>query len=119
MSNPETPRSGLKSILVRLGLLLVLVAAILWLSYAYGGSQLLDSLAARESELRTLSHDHPIATLAVAFLLYVAVTGLSIPGATPLSLAYGWLFGFGIGVILVSFASTTGASLALDRKSVV
>jgi uncharacterized membrane protein YdjX (TVP38/TMEM64 family) len=40
------------------------------------------------------------------------VTGLSLPGATAMSVAYGWLFGFWRAVVLVSFASTTGATIA-------
>ncbi|MEZ6051815.1 MAG: TVP38/TMEM64 family protein [Planctomycetaceae bacterium] len=40
------------------------------------------------------------------------MTGLSIPGAVALTLMYGWFFGFWRGVILVSFASTTGATVA-------
>ena len=49
---------------------------------------------------------------AVAFLVYVAVTGLSLPGAIVLTLTCGWLFGFWRGLVLVSFASTTGATVA-------
>ncbi len=48
----------------------------------------------------------------VAFTTYVAVTGLSIPGATVLTLAYGWFFGFWRGLLIVSLASTLGATLA-------
>lgn len=47
-----------------------------------------------------------------AFLVYVAVTGLSLPGATVLTLVYGWYFGLRDAFVLVSFASTTGATLA-------
>ncbi len=48
----------------------------------------------------------------LALLVYVVVTGLSLPGATVLTLVYGWYFGFIRGVVLVSFASTMGATLA-------
>ena len=113
MTAHETSRSGRRrAIILRVSLLILVVATALGLAYAYGSSLSLDSLAARESELRQLYRDHPVATIAVAFLLYVAVTGLSIPVATGMSLAYGWLFGFWTGVLLVSFASTTGASIA-------
>ncbi len=40
------------------------------------------------------------------------VTGLSLPGATVLSLIYGWYFGWVRGMVVVSFSSTAGASLA-------
>lgn len=46
------------------------------------------------------------------FLIYVAVTALSLPGAAILTLAAGALFGLLWGTILVSFASSIGASLA-------
>lgn len=72
----------------------------------------LKNLAARESDLRAFQHDHPILVYAIAFLVYVAVTGFSLPGAAALTLLYGWYFGFVPGLILVSFASTTGATVA-------
>ena len=56
--------------------------------------------------------DHPILVYGVAFLIYVLVTGLSLPGAAVMTLVMGWYFGFARGVVLVSFASTTGATLA-------
>ncbi|MDZ7641467.1 MAG: FAD-dependent oxidoreductase [Desulfurivibrio sp.] len=46
------------------------------------------------------------------FLLYVVVTALSLPGAAVMTLAAGALFGLLTGTILVSFASTIGATLA-------
>ena len=51
------------------------------------------------------------ATLAY-FVLYVAVTGLSLPGAAILTLLGGAIFGLVWGVVIVSFASTIGATLA-------
>ena len=44
--------------------------------------------------------------------VYIAVTGLSLPGAAILTLAAGAVFGLTTGVVVVSFASTTGATLA-------
>jgi pyruvate/2-oxoglutarate dehydrogenase complex dihydrolipoamide dehydrogenase (E3) component/uncharacterized membrane protein YdjX (TVP38/TMEM64 family) len=46
------------------------------------------------------------------FVLYVVVTGVSLPGATVLTLAGGAVFGLTTGLILISFASTIGASIA-------
>ncbi len=46
------------------------------------------------------------------FLLYVLVTALSLPGAAVMTLAAGALFGFFTGLVLVSFASSIGATLA-------
>ena len=109
---PPAGKPWLRSIATRLLVLPVIVAGIAGLIYGLGGSLTLESLAAREVQLRDFFQAHPVVTLAVAFLLYAAVTGLSIPGAVPLSLSYGWLFGFGTAVVLVSFASTSGASIA-------
>jgi len=55
---------------------------------------------------------HPLQTVAVYFIAYVAVTALSLPGAVPMTLVGGALFGFWLGTLLVSFASTVGATLA-------
>jgi uncharacterized membrane protein YdjX (TVP38/TMEM64 family) len=46
------------------------------------------------------------------FVLYVVVTALSLPGAAVMTLAGGALFGLGWGLVIVSFASTIGATLA-------
>jgi uncharacterized membrane protein YdjX (TVP38/TMEM64 family) len=55
---------------------------------------------------------HPLLiTLAYAGI-YIAVTGLSLPGATVLTLAGGALFGLVWGTLIVSFASSIGATLA-------
>ncbi len=72
----------------------------------------LQQLAAKEIELRTLQQERALLVFGVAFGVYVAVTGLSLPGAVPLTLICGWLFGFWRGVLLVSFASTSGATVA-------
>ena len=72
----------------------------------------LNSLVEREAELRALQTQHPTLVLAGAFLLYVAVTAFSLPGATVLSLLFAWYFRFWTALPLVSFASTLGATLA-------
>lgn len=55
---------------------------------------------------------HPLQTALVYFCVYVLVTGLSLPGAALMTLAGGAIFGFWSGLLLVSFASTIGASIA-------
>jgi dihydrolipoamide dehydrogenase len=55
---------------------------------------------------------HPLRTAAVFFATYVVVTGLSLPGAAIMTLVAGALFGLAWGVVIVSFASTLGATLA-------
>lgn len=56
--------------------------------------------------------DNRVLTIALYMLVYVVVTALSLPGAAIMTLAGGALFGFVIGLVAVSFASTIGASLA-------
>ncbi len=90
-----------------------LVSATVALGYVQFGSQLkLESLAQREVALREYQQAHPILVFGIAFLIYVAVTGLSLPGATVLSLVYGWYFRLLPAIVLVSFASTAGATIA-------
>ncbi len=56
--------------------------------------------------------ENPVLVLAVFFLIYVGVTAASLPGAAIMTIAAGALFGLVTGTILVSFASTLGATLA-------
>ncbi len=56
--------------------------------------------------------ENPVGVLAGFFAIYVAVTAASLPGAAIMTLAAGALFGVVTGTILVSFASTLGATLA-------
>src|SRR5512139_4197198 len=62
---------------------------------------------------------HPLQTIAVYFIAYVAVTALSLPGAVPMTLIGGALFGFWLGTLLVSFASSIGATLAFLASRLV
>ena len=56
--------------------------------------------------------ENPVLTLVGFFLLYVVITGASLPGAAVLTLTGGAIFGLATGLILISFASTIGASIA-------
>lgn len=73
----------------------------------------LQALAERRTELVSMQKQSPLLFALAFFAVYVAVTGLSLPGAAILTLAAGALFGLGWGTLLVSFASTCGATLAL------
>ncbi len=79
----------------------------------FGSELKLEKLAEREEQLLPLRETYPVLIYVAAFVVYVAVAGLSIPGgATASSLLYGWYFGFWRATLLVSFASTAGATLA-------
>ncbi len=107
---PDEPKP--KSNWQKLVILTVVIAIAAGLLYSFGDSLNLESLASREEQLRSVKATHPVLFFAAAFVIYVMVTGLSLPGAAVLTLLYGWLFGFVVGLILVSFASTTGATMA-------
>ncbi|QDU98401.1 TVP38/TMEM64 family protein [Lignipirellula cremea] len=89
-----------------------LLLAIAGLTYFFGDALSLQNLAARETELRQFQASHPVLVYGIAFLIYVSVTGLSLPGAAGLTLLFSWYFGFPRSLVLISFASTTGATLA-------
>ena len=72
----------------------------------------LDYLKTSQSQLATVYAGHPWATRGAYFTLYVAVAALSLPGAVILTVAGGGIFGFGWGLLLVSFASSIGATLS-------
>jgi len=55
---------------------------------------------------------HPLQTAAIYFAVYVAVTGLSLPGAALMTLAGGAIFGLLWGTVIISFAASIGATLA-------
>lgn len=96
----------------KLVLLAILLTAVGIGYMEFSDSLTLEKLAAREAELKELQQARPLLVYGLAFLIYVAVTGLSLPGATVLTLACGWFFGFAPAFILVSFASTAGATIA-------
>ncbi len=98
--------------LARIPTLIVVCAVAAAIYFQYGQHLTLENLVRYETELQEFRDESPALTLAIAFLIYVVVTGLSLPGATVLSLLFAWYFGFLRAMLLVSFASTTGATLA-------
>ena len=94
-------------------LVLILVGAIAaYFLFDLGQYLSLESFKARQAEIVAAKNANPLLYIAGFFLLYVAVTGLSIPGAAIMSLVAGALFGLVLGTVIVSFASTIGATLA-------
>jgi len=72
----------------------------------------LDYLKSQQAALDGWYRAHPWTTAAAYFAVYVTVTGLSLPGAAILTLAGGAIFGVLRGTVIVSFASSIGATLA-------
>ncbi len=93
-------------------LLLIVAAAAAFFLFDLGSYLTLSNLKAQQSELAAYVDANPVAADAGFFLLYVAVTALSLPGAAILTLAAGAIFGLWEGSLIASFASTIGASLA-------
>ena len=94
--------------------LLALVAALVAAYFAFdlGRFLSLEYFKSQQAAFEAFYRDHPVRTAAAYFAIYVAVTGLSLPGAAILTLAGGAIFGLLWGVVIVSFASTIGATLA-------
>lgn len=105
-------RSKSTSSYYKIGVFAILLIALVLLYYKYGSALNFESIADREAQLREWGSQSLAISLGVAFLIYVTVAGLSLPGAAVLTLVFGWFFGFGMGLVLVSFASTAGATLA-------
>ena len=94
-------------------LVLVLVSAIAaYFLFDLGQYLSLESFKARQAEIVAAKDASPLLYVAGFFLLYVAITGLSIPGAAIMSLVAGAMFGLVMGSVIVSCASTIGATLA-------
>ena len=72
----------------------------------------LDALKQSQARFAELRQTQPLQLALGYFLVYVAVTALSLPGATIVTLAGGAIFGLGWGLLIVSFASSIGATLA-------
>jgi pyruvate/2-oxoglutarate dehydrogenase complex dihydrolipoamide dehydrogenase (E3) component/uncharacterized membrane protein YdjX (TVP38/TMEM64 family) len=72
----------------------------------------LDDLKSRQAGLAELYREQPLGVAAAFFAAYVAVTAASLPGAAIMTLAAGALFGVVAGTVIVSFASSAGATLA-------
>jgi len=96
-------------------LLLCAVALLLAAFFAFdlGHYLTLVEIKARQAHMAALYAQSPWAVLLVYGAVYVAVTALSLPGAVPLTLVGGALFGLGEGTLVVSLASTLGATLAM------
>ena len=73
----------------------------------------LEYLKSSKAKLNFYYQDNPLLVLGAYFVVYLASTAFSLPGAAVLSLAGGALFGLTAGTLLVSFASTIGATLAM------
>lgn len=72
----------------------------------------LENFQAHRETILNFHRDHPTVTIIGFAALYIAISGLSLPGSGILTMIAGAIFDFLVGVIVVSFASTIGASVA-------
>ncbi len=98
----------------RLAIVLLALAALLaaYIGLDLGHHLSLDAVKSRQAALQAWRDEQPVTTALSYLAAYVAVTALSIPGAAVMTLAAGAIFGLGWGTLIVSFASSIGATLA-------
>ena len=93
------------------GFLIICIAGVVWALPP--GFLSLDTLKRYHTMLAAWQQQSPFLSAGLYFLVYTLVAALSIPGAALLTLLGGALFGLWQGTLLVSFASTLGATLAM------
>lgn len=91
-----------------------LLLGVLVLFFALDLSRFIDLgfFESQRENIRAYQNAHPVLVAGIFFLVYVLVTALSLPGAALMTLVGGALFGLWTGLLIISFASTIGATLA-------
>ncbi|MBR0566154.1 FAD-dependent oxidoreductase [Azoarcus sp. L1K30] len=90
----------------------VMLIVALFFIFDLGQYLSLQNLKAQQTNIEAFRTERPFVSVAIYFVIYVIVTALSLPGAALLTLAGGAVFGLLWGTVIVSFASTIGATLA-------
>ena len=93
-------------------LLVIVLAVAVFFAFDLGRFFDLAFIKAQQSVIEVYRQDHPLLAAGLFFVIYVAVTGLSLPGAAIMTLAGGAIFGLAWGTLIISFASSIGATLA-------
>lgn len=93
-------------------LVLVLLGLAGYFVFDLGRFFSLDFIREQQAWFASVYAEHTVAVIGAYFVVYVLVTALSVPGATVMTLLGGGLFGFWLGLVVISFASTIGATLA-------
>lgn len=91
---------------------LVCAVLLIYFWFDLGEYLTLEELKLHRNLLQKYYLENPALTVGFFVAIYVASTAISIPGATILTLACGAIFGLKMGIVLVSFSSTIGATLA-------
>lgn len=90
----------------------VIILVVLFFVFDLGQYLSLAYVKSRQAWLVDIYAQHTLMTIGVYMLIYIAVTALSLPGAAVMTLAGGALLGLLTGTVVISFASTIGATLA-------
>jgi len=91
--------------------IILIVIAVFW---AFDLNRFLTLAYLKESQERFTDYysRHRLLVIGFYMVIYILVTALSLPGAAVMTLAGGGIFGLWLGLVVVSFASTIGATLA-------
>ena len=99
----------MKKTIIILAILALIVA---FFAFDIGSYLSLESIKASQNDITEWQLENPLLVILTFFLIYIAVTALSLPGAAVMTIAAGAFFGLLWGTVLVSFASSIGATLA-------
>jgi uncharacterized membrane protein YdjX (TVP38/TMEM64 family) len=103
-------KSGMINKLIIVGVIGLVIVG--FRTFDLGQYLTLDYIKGSQERFQALYLSHRFLVIAVYMGIYITVTALSLPGAAVLTLAGGGLFGLVVGTVVVSFASTIGATLA-------
>jgi len=95
-------------------ILLLAIAAAVMVFITFDLDQYLnpDFLKQQQEQINNYYHEYPWQTISIYFLIYLLMCSLSLPGAVWVTLIGGAIFGVVVGTVIVSFASSIGATLA-------
>ena len=97
----------------RWGMLAVVVLAVVaFFALGLGRYLSLEFIKSQQGQLEAWRASNPLVAALTFLGIYIAVTALSLPGATVLTLTAGAIFGLGWGSLIASFAASIGATLA-------
>lgn len=109
----KTGRAMRKTIFKRIFIIAVIAGIVVAFKiFGLGEYFTLSYIKASQHRFEILYGEHQFLVIGGYMLIYILVTSLSLPGAVVMTLAGGALFGLLMGTIVVSFASTIGATLA-------
>ena len=102
-----------RNLFKKLGLVaaIIIIVIVFW-AFDLGRYLTLSYVKGSLEGFKSLYAEHRVLVILIYFVIYVVATSLSLPGAAVLTIAGGALFGFLTGTLIVSFASTIGATLA-------